>query len=71
MADKESMTEVLERLIDKNSLLDVLIGLELVCSEKAAHIAENYQDKKLAAKWNRASARCGQLARDEAIQAIP
>lgn len=55
MTGKPNVTEELEALIDATSLLDVLTGLELVCSEKAEHVRSNWQDKALAKLWDRAS----------------
>ena len=65
------VTETLEALIDQTSLLDVLVGLELVCGEKAEHIRQNWQDMPLARLWNRCSKVCGTAARHEAVQLLP
>ncbi len=56
--ERVNITEALEAMIDKTSLLDVLVGLELVCHEKAEHIRQNghtpsYRDT--AKVWDRAS----------------
>lgn len=67
---RPNVTEELERLIDATSLLDVLTGLEMVCSEKADHIRENWQDKMLARRWDRASAICGKAARNDTIGSL-
>lgn len=48
---KLNVTETLETLIDQSSLLDVLIGLELVCLEKSAFIVADWQDRRTAAVW--------------------
>lgn len=69
--EKPSITEQLESLIDQTSLLDVLVGLELVCAEKADHIRLNWQDAKLAKAWDRASKVCGHAARHSNVQALP
>lgn len=65
------MTEVLEALIDKHSLLDVLVGLELVCAEKAEHIRANWQDGQLAKAWDKAATVCGNAARHKSVGALP
>ena len=67
----QSMTEQLEAMIDSSSLLDVLIGLELVCGEKADHIRVNWQDRSLAKLWDRASKACGAAARHDAVVTLP
>jgi hypothetical protein len=51
MTDKLNCTETLETLIDQHGLFHVLVGLECVCDEKGAHIAENWQDARTARKW--------------------
>jgi hypothetical protein len=45
---------VLEGMIDKHGLYDVLDMLAEVCTEKAEHIRTNWQDKKLASVWDQA-----------------
>lgn len=45
-------TEVLEAMIDKHGLSYVMVGLSLVCSEKAAHIRANWPDKSAATAWD-------------------
>ena len=60
---RPNITEELEKLIDATSLLDVVIGLELVCSEKAEHIRVNWQDKQSANVWDKASTTLRKLAR--------
>lgn len=66
-----NITETLESLIDQTSLLDVLVGLELVCAEKAKHVRINWQDEALAKLWDRASTACGAAARNQAVQDLP
>ncbi len=58
-----STANLLEAEIDKHGLLHVLIGLELVCAEKAEHIRANWQDKITAKPWDKASNEIGGLAR--------
>jgi len=45
---------MVEKLIDKYSVGDVLIMIGDICNEKAAHIQMNWQDERLAIKWNEA-----------------
>jgi hypothetical protein len=52
---RPNITEQLEALIDGSSLLDVLTGLSLICSEKADHIRDNWQDTTTARTWRKAS----------------
>lgn len=44
--------DVIEPIIDKHSIDEVLDTIELICYEKAMHIRENWQDEKLAASWD-------------------
>lgn len=52
--DKKDI-EVLEALIDSYSTIEVISKLSFICSEKSAHVAENWQDIKLAKKWMKRS----------------
>jgi hypothetical protein len=44
----------LENIIDRSSVREVLNAIGVICQEKAAHIAENWQDEALSMKWDRA-----------------
>lgn len=55
MTREQTVTEVLEALIDKHGLLHVVCGLDLICGEKAEHIRANWADPALAKQWDRAS----------------
>ena len=57
-----STTEVLEALIDKHGLVHVLIGLQLVCAEKAEYI-RSLGWKIAARNWDAASRICFNAAR--------
>ena len=57
-----STTEVLEALIDKHGLAHVLIGLQLVCAEKAEYI-RSLGWKIAARNWDAASRICFNAAR--------
>jgi hypothetical protein len=43
----------LERFVDMVGLDNVIAALREICYEKADHVQTNWQDKKLAAVWNR------------------
>jgi len=47
--------DLLEGLIDKFGLQNVLNGLACICSGKADHIESNWQDKRSAAHWEKAA----------------
>ena len=55
MDTQQDRINTLELLVDKSSITEVLIALELVAREKSEHIVCNYQDKALAKDWNRAA----------------
>jgi hypothetical protein len=46
---------VLEGLVDKFGLQNVLNGLACICSGKADHIESNWQDKRFAKHWEKAA----------------
>ena len=64
---KLNITETLERLIDQSSLLDVLVGLSLVCAEKAEHLKVNWQAPREGRPWITAGNRIEQIARQTEI----
>ena len=43
----------LEQMIDSTSLKDVLNAINDICQEKGEHIRTNWQDAKLAQRWER------------------
>jgi hypothetical protein len=53
----ETVKIELENLIDTHGLTAVLETLADIASEKAVHIAVNWQDNKLAVLWTRTAAR--------------
>jgi hypothetical protein len=67
----EDVVQTLETMVDRHGLLHVLTGLELMCSEKADHIRENWQDTGLAAAWDRAGLQAGRAARSDAVAKLP
>ena len=52
----------LELMIDAYGLASVLDAMSDVCSLKASHIAEHWQDMPLAKAWTRASDALGKLS---------
>ena len=58
----DTMTEMkdqLETMIDRASIDTVLELIETICSEKAEHVSENWQDDMLARRWTRLAKRIG------------
>jgi len=51
------LAETLESLIDAKGMQTVLETLAQIASEKADHIATNWQDLNLAKEWDRLAAR--------------
>jgi len=47
----EQDKELLEGLIDKYCLCDVIDNLRTICYAKADHIQTNWQDDRLAGEW--------------------
>ena len=44
----------LEQIVDRVGLTEVLAILSEICSAKASHVEENWQDKVLAKRWEKA-----------------
>jgi predicted GTPase len=57
---------IVEQLIDKHGVADVLLMVSDICDEKGGHIAASYGDEQLEYKWIRA----GQVMR-QAVKALP
>jgi len=55
-------TELLEQLLDKESVQAVCEDLAHVCREKADHVATNWQDKELAKLWEQSAMRFDDMA---------
>jgi len=51
------LNETLERLIDDEGLLNVMVAVAEVCRAKAEHIRTNWGDKALAKRWDAAAKR--------------
>lgn len=58
------LPEAVEKLIDADDLQTVLLAIEVICSEKAAHIRHNWQDNLTAKRWDKAARVVGRAARD-------
>ena len=60
------MFDVIESLVDKSSVADVLLTLKNVCIEKSDHIYSSYGDIPLSNRWILASDKIG-----KAISQLP
>jgi hypothetical protein len=49
------LEEKIEALIDGGTVYDVIEAVQTVCSLKAEHIRENWQDEKNAKVWDKAA----------------
>jgi rRNA-processing protein FCF1 len=58
----ETVKIELENLVDAHGLTAILETLAEIASEKAVHIAVNWQDQKTAVLWERAASRIGTAA---------
>jgi hypothetical protein len=58
----ESGVEMLEALVDKYGLEDMLSGLSFICGRKAERLAEDWQDINLAKIWMGYSTRIDTLS---------
>lgn len=55
MTKQDELIEALETLVDKHTLREVVDALSLVCTLKAEHIEDNWQDIRTASVWERAA----------------
>ena len=53
---------LLEGMVDKVGIANVLYALEHICGAKASHIAENWQDASTAQWWEQRANRLGKVA---------
>ena len=53
---------VLEGIVDRAGLRNMLFALEHICYEKASHLEENWQDPKTAKVWSRSARHCANAA---------
>lgn len=61
----QQMKGMLESLIDTHNLTSVVQALAYVCSDKADHLRENWQDATAARHWEKASVELDTLARKQ------
>lgn len=64
------MTEELEKLIDRHTLLHVLTALELICDEKADHVEANWHDTATARRWRECARRLEYVASTACVGAV-
>lgn len=64
MAETEQQ---LEEILDKHGLDYLLSALARVCSEKAEHVREVWQDEEMAKRWDRI---CRWAERQQGIKAV-
>jgi hypothetical protein len=65
-----SPKQLLEQFIDGSSLFAVLELIEVICEEKADHIASNWQDERLARAWQHAAYRVNLAANSKTVLAV-
>jgi hypothetical protein len=53
---------VLEGIVDRAGLRNVLFALEHICHAKAQHLEANWQDATSAKVWTRNASLCGKTA---------
>ena len=70
IAVKSQLLHSLEGLVDATSLGQVLEALSELCSEKAAHVAENWQDKSLERAWLHCEGLIGVTVTDKYVLAL-
>ena len=58
----DSIRDQLEGMVDRVSLSTVLSLLGTICQAKAEHVAENWQDDRMAKTWDKASRRLDALS---------
>lgn len=56
-APTQRTLEVLESLVDKTNMADVVNLLSEIADLKEQHVLENWQDRALASAWRRVSAK--------------
>lgn len=55
MTKQDLVADILEPIVDKYGLLNVMVALQCMCEEKAEHLRANWQDETLAQQWDTAS----------------
>lgn len=61
VVSKEDM-ETLERMVDRYSLGEMLVALDVIAGDKADHLRANWQDKVSARVWERARSKVSTVA---------
>jgi hypothetical protein len=54
-ATKQTISGQIEKMIDGNSLVEILEIVSHVCTEKADHVRTNWQDEDLSNAWGQAA----------------
>jgi len=62
LSDNSPAMLVLEGIVDRAGLRNVLYALEHICNAKAQHIEANSQDAYSAKVWSRNGNLCGKMA---------
>lgn len=62
-----SDSALLEQLVDRYSMPEVIASLAVICSEKADHIRTSYADISLARGWDTASRLLGCVSERRAL----
>jgi P2-related tail formation protein len=68
---RESMKQAIERYIDVSSVAAVLDVVAEICSEKAQHISDNWQDEALAKSWDKAARAVFATATRPSVHLLP
>lgn len=55
---------VLESMIDKGNVREVMEAIAEICDDKSEHILRNWQDSPLSKQWERAAKAARRAARD-------
>lgn len=50
----QGLKYLLETIIDKESLVTVLVAISEICAEKSVHVKESYNDATLSKLWENA-----------------
>ena len=66
----KQLQDQLEGLIDRHSLLDVLLAIGNICAEKSDHALTNWQDSDLADAWTRAMIEIDKAADHPKVHAV-
>lgn len=67
---EDNPAEMLEQIIDKHGLANVLGHISDICNEKAIHVATNWQDTSLAKAWDRCAVQVERCANKIHLEGI-